>query len=352
VKDVNLEWTTEPGGDREVLPALRQERLRPSTRRSGLTASARRRLVGSVSEETLIAYKREWAKCLEWCQANGVVPIPMPTDALTNWVAERCDLGHSVTMIKQGISAVVFFHDQHPGLALQLIPERHDAWRILNGYQSELVASGWRPDEAAAFTAEELRKMCAMMPAGQGSSLRDKVILTVGTARYARRSVLVRIQMDDVRFTDDGDAVIYIPKDKTRKVGVWKTVSAGEDPLSDPVGALRDWIDYLHAQRRRDGPLLRQFQWTGTGGYLTDNPVTPQYIGTVVKRWAKAADLEAPSGRRYRAHSLRASGATIAFDADRPAVQIAWDGDWSPKGNQVHQYNRKESGKTALKGLL
>lgn len=353
--DVNLEFTDDPGDDERLPEAVRQERLQPSTRRRGLTASARKRLQDTVPEETLTAYKREWDKCLQWCERNGVVPIPMPTDDLTNWVAERCDAGDSVSAIKQGISAVVFFHDQHPGLPLKLIPERHDAWRVVNGHYRNMIASGWRPDEAAAFTADQLRAMCAAMPGNQPSSLRDKVILTLGTARYARRSVLARLSLgnpEDVVFTDDGDARVFVAKDKTRKVGTWKLVAAGKDPLSDPVGALRDWIDFLHASGVREGPLLRHFQKTSVGEYLTDKPIRPQYVGIVVKRWAKAAGLEAPSGRRYRAHSLRASGASIAFDAGRPAVQIARDGDWSERGKQVFQYHRTEGNDTAMRGLL
>lgn len=363
--EVDTVSSYETGADGAATPAAERrmplsevdlaQRLQPSTRRGGLTASARKRLQDTVPDETLTAYKREWQKCLDWCTVNGVVPIPMPTDDLTNWVAERCDAGDSVTAIKQGISAVKFFHDQHPDLPLKLIPERHDAWRIVNGHNRNLVAAGWRPDEAAAFNVEQLRLMCAAMPGGRGSSLRDKAILTLGTARYARRSVLARLMLgnpEDVLFTEAGDARVFVTKDKTRKLGAWKLVPRGEDPLSDPVGALRDWIDYLHAHGVREGPLFRHFKKTGTGEWLTDKPIAPKYVGTVVRRWAKAAELEAPSGRRFRAHSLRASGATIAFDARRPAVQIALDGDWAPKGNQVHLYNRSEGQDVAMRGLL
>lgn len=321
-------------------------------RRSGLSERARKMLQDTVPEETLTAYAREWPKFVDWCAARNVTAVPVSTDNLTNWVAERIHAKDSLTMIKQGIAAVVFFHDQDPRVLPKMMPDRRDAWRLVDKYRKDLVDSGWRPEQAATFTAEELRLMCRAIPS-RGSGLRDRVVLLLGTAGYMRRSVMARLQIDDVLFVGD-DARVYIARSKTdqRAVGKWTLIPHGEDPDSDPVAALWEWRSYLYAHGVRRGVLLRHFKKTGTGEWLTDKPIHPRYVGTVVRRWADEVGLEAPSGRRYRAHSVRASGATIAFEARRPAVQIAKDGGWSPTGTQVHQYDRPEGQDAAMRGLL
>lgn len=331
-------------------------------KRSGLSERARKDLQDTVPDETLTAYKREWAKFVEWCELRDVIAVPVSSDNLTNWVSERCHEGHSESIIKQGISAVVFFHDQDPQVTAKMMPDRRDAWRVLKGYRRKLVDAGWRPDEAATFTVEQLRAMCRAMPDGGpylGSALRDKVILLVGTSGYLRRSVLARLRMDDVLFTDGGDARVFVARDKTdqRSKGAWKLIPKGRpEPEpgseSDPVKALREWKEYLQALGVREGVLLRHFKKTGTGEWLTDKPIAPKYVGTVVRRWTKKVGIEAPSGRRYRAHSLRASGATVAFSARRPAVQIAREGGWAERGTQVYQYNRPEDNDSAMRGIL
>lgn len=327
-----------------------------SVRRSQLSDRARRMLQLSVPKNTLLAYEREWPKFLAWCAAWGESPLPAASDTLTNWVAERCAAGHSESIIKQGIAAVVFFHDQADDeeVPKALYPDTSDAWRVVRWYHNERVASGWRPDEAAAFTVEELRAMCAALPDGELWTVQARAVLTLGTTMFARRSILVGIDAEDVSFSPDGKARVFVSRAKEdqwargRKV----PVSAGSHPLSDPVGSVAAWRGILESRRLVPGPLFRKLNKTTFGWSISEHRMYPGYVGKIVKRAAAAAGLEAPSGRKYRAHSLRASGATIAFDAGRPAVQIARDGGWSEKGNQVHAYNRPETHDSAMDGLL
>lgn len=323
-------------------------------RRRGLSSRARQMLQESVPEETLRAYKREWIKFLDWCADRDVVPVPVSTDNLTNWVAERCVAGHSESIIKQGISAVVFFHDQHPLVSPKLMPDRDDAWRLVRHHRQKLIDSGWRPEQAATLTVPQLREVCAAMPDGQGSTLRDRVILTVGTAGYMRRSVLARLKISDIIFTDDGHAWAFVARDKAdqRSKGHWRKIPRGKHAMSDPVAALREWKEYLAVHGFREGPLLRAFQRVATGEVLTPKPIHPHFVNIVVKRRVAAIGLEAPSGRKFTGHTVRATGATIAFDAKRPAVQIAQEGGWSTRGTQVHQYNRPENQTAAMDGLM
>jgi integrase len=305
----------------------------------------------SVPVETFKAYKREWRKFLTWCLDNGVRPVPVSSDDLTNWIAERCDLGHSLSIIEQGLSAVVFFQDQYD-VPKKHMPNRDDAWRVVGAYRRQLVEAGWRRDEAATYTIDELRRMSATI-GHDVLGIRDRAALLVATGAFARRSQLVGLDCGDVRFTR-GKVVLYIAKSKEdqRARGRHLVIDPGSHPLSDAVSALRLWVDTLETRGQFEGPLFRRLVSTGVTHKVLPYRMDGAWLGRVVKNAALAAGLSAPSGRRYRAHSTRASGATMAFRARKPTTEIARHGGWSLKGTQVHLYNRPEDQASVTEGLM
>lgn len=318
-------------------------------RRTHLSESAIRWLHASVPKETFAAYQREWLKFLAWCEMYDVSPLPVTSDNLASWVASRCDAGNSVSIIEQGISAVVFFHD---GAKVRK-PNRDDSWRIVGAYRRRLIESGWRPDEAATYTIEQLREMSDVLGGRGALTIRDRAGLLIATGAFARRSQLVGLDIGDIRFTR-GKAVLYIAKSKEDQQarGRYIPIDPGGHRLSDAVAALREWYDVLSSKGVRSGPLFRQMRKTSFGYTVLDYRLDGRWLGRVVKNTALAAGISAPSGRTYRAHSTRASGATMAFRARKPTVLIAQHGGWSLKGTQVHKYNRPEDQESVTEGLM
>lgn len=319
-------------------------------RRARLSESARRRLQGSVPEETFRAYKREWPRFVAWCEAEGEAALPCATDALTNWVSDRADAGHSVSAIKQGISAVVFFHDQD-NVPEPLMPDTGDAWRIVSQYKKERADSGYRPMQAAIVNPEELRRMVATLAPGRVATLRDHAILTVGMSSFARRSNLVRFDLQDLVFLDDGDADMYKTYSKTDQAaeGHKVTLPPGSHELSDPVGALQAWVDELTAQGITGGPLFRR---VSRSDRILPYRLDGSWVNTLVKKTAKAAGLKPPKNTRHSAHTLRGSGASAASQAGASTSAICDMGDWSKEGTQVHIYVRPKTKDNAMRGVL
>ncbi|QDN94924.1 tyrosine-type recombinase/integrase (plasmid) [Streptomyces sp. RLB1-9] len=319
-------------------------------RRARLSDAARRRLQGSVPDETFRAYKREVKKFEDWCAAGGEIDLPCATDTLTNWVADRADAGDSVSAIKQGISAVVFFHDQ-ANVDEKLMPDTGDAWRIVSQYKKERADKGYRPMQAAIVNPEELRRMVATLPPGRVATLRDRAILTVGMSSFARRSNLVRFDLQDLVFLDDGDADMLKTYSKTDQEaeGHNVTLPPGSHELSDPVGALRAWVDELTAQGITDGPLFRRVSRSDN---ILPYGLDASWVNTLVKTTAKAAGLTPPKNTRHSAHTLRGSGASAASQAGASTSAICDQGGWSKEGTQVHIYIRPNSKDNAMRDVL
>jgi integrase len=307
-----------------------------------------------VPVQTFQAYQREWFKFIAWCRLHDINPVPVTSDHLTNWVADRCDNENSQSAIKQGIAAVVFFLKNQYNVPKRHMPDRGDAWRILAAYRRALIDSGWRPDEAATYTVPQLRAMVNTIPDWGALGIRDRAGLLLATGAFARRSQLVGLDIGDVRFAQ-GRVVMHIARSKEDQQARGRdlVIDPGPHPLSDPVGALRDWVDNLSSRGIRQGPLFRQVRRNTTPlGYgILDYRLDGEWLGRVVKNATRDAGITAPSGRRYRGHSPRASGATIAWRAGKPSVAIADHGGWSRNGTQHHMYNRPEDQESVTEGL-
>lgn len=324
-----------------------------AARRTLLTPLAAQWLHDSVPKQTFDAYSREWVKFLRWCEARDVQQVPVATDHLTNWIAERCTAGDSQSAIKQGISAVVFFHKNYYNVPDAQMPERDDAWRILAAYRRQLIDAGWRPDEAATYDIEQLRAMSATLPVDSPLTLRDRAGLLLATGAFARRSQLVGLDLRDLHFTK-GRVVLYIAKSKEdqKARGRHIVIDPGSHELSDAVGNLKEWVKMLNSKFIHSGPVFRRMWKTSFGYKIQDNRLDPEWLGRVVKTAIEAAGIEAPSGRTYRGHSPRASGATMGFRAGKPSMMIADHGGWSRQGTQVHQYDRPEEKDSVTEGLM
>jgi integrase len=102
------------------------------------------------------------------------------------------------------------------------------------------------------------------------------------------------------------------------------------------VRLTRLWLAALAGHGIEDGPLLRA---AGRGGRLRDaGRLSADAIHRIVRRRARQAGIE--GWEQVSAHSLRASGATLAAWHDVPAGVIAEHGGWKPTSPTVHGYTR------------
>jgi len=178
--------------------------------------------------------------------------------------------------------------------------------------RNAVVSEVWKGIRRTKGTAEEGKKplltadlkcMITALPADlQG--VRDRALLLVGFAGGFRRSELARLRLEDLQETPEG-LVALLRKSKTDQEGQGRPVALpyGSDPLTCPVRAVKNWIEWAGIAT---GPLFRGIDQLGL---VSPEALCPDSVAWIVKRAARRADLKAVE---YSGHSLRAGLATQA----------------------------------------
>lgn len=144
---------------------------------------------------------------------------------------------------------------------------------------------------------------------------RDKAMLLVGIAAALRRTELVALDVEDVRFEAEG-MLLSIRTSKTDQEGAGETLAVARGDRTDfcAVRALQAW---LVAAGIRQGPVFRRVR---AGDRLTEDRLSDKTVARTVKRYAEAVGLD-PS--LLSGHSLRSGGITAAAREGHDERQLA-----------------------------
>ncbi len=164
--------------------------------------------------------------------------------------------------------------------------------------------------------AEDLRKMVESLPQGL-RSIRNRAMLVLGSAGAFRRSELVALNIEDLRFVDEGLEVL-VRRSKTDQEGRGRTVAIpyGSQLFTCPVRSVQAWLDVLGAS---EGPLFRQISADG----IREHRASDGAVDRLVKASARQIGLNGVS-----AHSLRAGLATTAYLSGKSDRAIQEQGRW------------------------
>jgi integrase len=295
---------------------------------------ARAAIKAGASANTTRAYARQWARFDNWCAEAGRLALPATAETLAEYTTALCRADYAPATIEQAVAAIRVAHRTagHPGR-----PDTAAVELILAGHRDARAQDGKRVKQAKVLDINEIRRMLTCCDLTTLPGLRDRVIITLGANLMSRRSELHQLDLHDLQFTAEG-LLVYIRKSKTdqsargRNVAVPSGVHAG----SDPVRLTRAWIDALARHRVSAGPLLRA---CGRGGRLGGSGrLTCEAVNHIVRR--RACQARIAGWEQVTAHSLRATGATLAAWNDVPASVIAEHGGWKPTSPTVHGYAR------------
>jgi integrase len=269
-------------------------RLAPAVEAArGYAAAAR-------SSATRRAYATSWRSFTAWCEAQGVESLPARPEIVAVYLATMADLGRKPATIDRALAGIAAAH-REAGAAWT---KGHAAiGAVRAGIRRTL---GTAPRKKSPVEEVELRAIIATLDASL-AGLRDRALLLVGWFAALRRSELVALDVESVRFTTDG-LVVRVARGKTDQVGAGleKGVPYAGDPALCAVRALRAWLEASAAAGATGGAVFRSVDKCGR---LRGSRLSDRSVARVVQRAARAAGLDATA---YAGHSLRAGFATTA----------------------------------------
>lgn len=248
---------------------------------------------------TVRAYQADWRAFEAFCRQRGLSSLPAAPATVAAYAAEAARTLKANTIERR----------------LTAISQAHQLAGLSNPTEDKLVRTvlaGIRRVKGTAQQGKEplspelLRKMFDGAPEDL-RTLRDRALLLIGFAGAFRRSELVGLQYEDVRFTGEG-LVASIPQSKTDQEGEGQTVGIpyGSHSESCPVRALAAWLERANIT---GGYLFTAIgRW---GGEAKGKPICDHQLAKIIKRLAARAGLDPAA---FSGHSLRSGLATSAAE--------------------------------------
>lgn len=269
------------------------------------------------SPNTKKAYLSDWEDFVFWCHSKRLNPIPAIPQAVAVYLVSRAkyewvnkkgkkqlplkisSLERRLTSINQAHKLMNRPFDKHH-------PELQEVWKGLKKHLG-IVRKCKEP-----ILIDDLRKMMeAILVEKNGSKrligIRDRSLLLIGFVGAFRRSEIVGLNIEDVKFTREG-VVVNLRRSKTDQEGEGRLVAIpyGSNILTCPVRNLKDWIDHSGI---KEGALFRGIN---RHGQLQEEALTDHAVAIIIKRNKYLANRK----ESFSGHSLRAGFVTTAVLAD------------------------------------
>ncbi|MBO3273381.1 site-specific integrase [Hymenobacter defluvii] len=246
------------------------------------------------ADNTKEAYSGNWKRFLHWCQECDLVPLPAATQTVAGFLIHLAR-NKKVSTIKQHLAAISKAHNLagHPAPG-----EDKKIKKLIEGISKE---KGVRVKQAPAFSLDHLKRAIYAIDLNQPAGVRDRALLLLGFVGAFRRQELTSLNVEDLQVEED-HIIVHLARSKTNQQGEAeeKAVFFYPDRRTCPVRALKDWLQLLHEQGYTSGPLFRSFY---KGQRLSNRRLTPIRLNLLVQLHL---------GKKYSAHSLRASFVTIS----------------------------------------
>lgn len=247
------------------------------------------RLEGAYAPNTLRVYRSDWAHFLDFCEREGLTPLPASPETLEAFIA--FEARHAVATVERRLYSVRKAHELlglgNPcaelgvGLALR---------RVRRSKPN-------RPGQALGLRRDMLERMIAVQP-DTLQGIRNRALLSIGFDFLRRRSELASLRPIDVELQPDGTVRGLIRRSKGDQMGFGRSVYGGVRS-GDLLAA---WLQ----AREIDTPWLF---CPVRHGYAYDRSLCTSQVKNIIKATAKAAGIEGDGSGEVSGHSLRVGAA-------------------------------------------
>jgi integrase/recombinase XerD len=281
------------------------------------------RLEGAYSENTIRAYRADFADFEEWCGRAGADSLPASPETVAAYIEALAPVKTPATIGRRmaGIGRVhrLLGHANPTATDLVTLALRR------------VVRSKGRRQKQAAGLCSNLRDRLIAACSDDLRGLRDQALIAVGYDTLCRRSELVQLRAEDIDLLINGDASILIRRSKTDQAGDGRLgyLSKGT------VEKIERW---QAASRISAGPLFRAVR----GSTIDQRPLNAYHVTRTLKALAKKAELEPKLCEQLSGHSMRVGAALDMAENGIDLVPIMHAGGWKSP-NMVVRYTQQIS---------
>ena len=253
----------------------------------------------SKAENTIRAYESDWKDFTAYCQARSLSSLPADPETVSIYISHLAkERNMKPATIARRLASISTMH----------LMQKLDSPAALRHFCVKSTWDGIKRSKGTAQTRKDpttinvLRALIAETP-DTLTGIRDRALLLLGFAAAFRRSELVALRVEDLKYVSQGLEIV-IRSSKTDQEGAGHTIGIwnGREAATCPVSALTGW---LTASGITSGPIFRSMTRHQT---VRKGTLSGQAVARLVKRYAKAARLTGD----FSGHSLRAGCITAA----------------------------------------
>ena len=275
-------------------------------------------LEGAFAENTIRAYKSDFAHYDQWCRENQVQTDEINEQQMASYIENMGDTLSTATIRRRVASLSRIFKlmsQADPTQATEVILTLKRLHRKLGRLQKQ----------ATPLTQDILKKLIATC-SKDIVGYRNKVLLRLGYETMRRRSEICSFRFEDIKRLPNQNAALLLRHSKTDQYGDGKLI-----PISDELFKLI--FKWKKVANIDEGYILRAFY----KNHHVRNKLNPAAINKILKelqRKARMTDMEPLTG-----HSFRVGAAIDMLDQGMPLERIMLRGGWKSE-NTAMKYLR------------
>ena len=271
-------------------------------------------LDGAFADNTIRAYKSDYAHFAQWCQQNQLEPLSINGETFAEYVLAMGE-NLSTATIRRRIASLssIFKLLEKPDPT-----KSKDVVLTLKRLHRKL---GRAQKQATPLTYDILEKLKEGCP-DDIVGMRNKVLLQLGYETMRRRSEICSFKFDDVQSMHNGQHAIILRRSKTDQFGEGKLL-----PISESLhGLIQEWKSKIHQDQ---GYILRGF----TRDHQVTSSLSPASINKILKLLqskSKLSHINELSG-----HSFRVGAALDLLKKGMPLERIMLRGGWKSESTAM-----------------